>query len=177
MLKIATVVATLVATSALATHAEAHGMGSFYASPFFRNQGRQPAQPHCENERERRFQALERARERQFAEIQAERAAKAAAAKRARLLALQKQQAAAKQARLAELKKQQEAAKALALKETPAPSPVTSPVAKRGDMLPVTTTTAENDQPNTVKAVAVASPATCRAYSPAADALVEVPCK
>jgi len=171
VLKIATLIATLVAASAFASHAEAHGMGSFYASPFFRNQGRQPAQPHCAKDRRRLEEAFARAQERRLAELRAQRAAEAAAA-------------ATKRARLAALKKQQAAARAAVLKQAAASSQTANTsVAKRGDMLPVAATTrptktAENEQADTApKTVSVASPATCRTYSPAADGLIEIPCK
>ncbi len=169
MLKIATLIATLIAASAFVSHAEAHGGGGFYTSKFYRDQGRKPAQPHCGNEN-RLEAALARARARRLAELRAQRSAAVAAAKRARFAAI----------------KRQEAAKAAALKQAAVSSQTasTETVAKKGDLLPVASTaatptrTAANDQADvTTKTASVASPEICRAYSPAADGLIEVPCK
>lgn len=174
MLKIATLIAiaTLVVAAAFASNAEAHGMGSFYASPFFRNQGRQPAQP-CENDKRRRLEeAFARARAKRLAELRAERAeAAAAAAKRARLAALeQKKMAAVKQAAKAAAHERQTA-------DQPTPPQVIAAAAK-GDLLPAssppTETTSSGQQ--TTKTAAVA-PQLCRRYSAAADSVIDVPCK
>ncbi|MBY0559183.1 hypothetical protein [Hyphomicrobium sp.] len=167
MLKIATLVAALVAASAFVSEAEAAGMGAFYASSFFRNQGRQAAEehPHCASH-EHRFQAFERAREEQLEELRAERAAAAAAAKRARLTALRREQAA-------------EAAKVAASKRAAqqTASVSTGSDAKKGDLL--STATASTEQPvSGRKTVADAGqPEVCRRYSAAADGLIEIPCK
>ncbi len=188
MLKIATLIAALVAASAFASNAEAAGMGVFYSSPFFRNQGRQPAQTAEEWNRHRNGETFSRPRDHKFEALRAQRAeeeaeeaaAEAAAAKRARLVAMQKK-AAARQA----------AAAAQARDEARAAQVATAPVAApKGDLLPVTsstapagstvtpTKTADTAQPASVtKTVAATAPEVCRKYSPAADALIEVPCK
>lgn len=191
MLKISTtLIAAVVAVSAFASHAEARSGGSFYASPFFRNQGRHLAHPHCAREESLRFEALERARERRLAEIRAERlaralrekkiAAQAAAAKRARLAAAleEKKAASAKAAQLA------------AANTSTSPANVVETVAPKSDLLSVASTTqtttttasltktAAVDQPISVaKTDAIALPDVCRKYSPAADGLIETPCK
>ncbi len=175
MLKIATLIATLVATSTLATQAEAHGMGNFYASPFFRNQGRQPAEPHCEKKKRLRFEeeAFAHARARRLRQLEAERAAEAAAAA-----------AAAKRARLA-LRKHNDTAQTADLKDTSAPTQPTGNVTPKNDSLAsqnskaaATTKTAQADDNGTAtKSDSLASPVGCRTYSPAANGLVDVPCK
>lgn len=174
MLKTATLIAALVAAGAFASEAEAAGMGTFYASPFFRNQGRQPAleHPHCASH-EHQSQAFERAREQQLEELRAERAAAAAAAKRARIAALRREQAT-------------EAAKVAASKRAAqqTASVNTGSDAKKGDLLstaaaPAPAKTPSTEQPVTErKTVADAGqPEVCRKYSAAADGLIEIPCK
>lgn len=174
MLKIATLIATLVAASTLATQAEAHGMGSFYASPFFRNQGRQPAEPHCEKKKRIRFEdeAFAHARARRLRQLEAERAAEAAAAS-----------AAAKRARLA-AQKRHDAAQTTDLKDTSPPPLTTGSVTPKNDSpasqtsKATTTKTAQADDKDTIaKSASLASPVGCRSYSPAANGLVDVPCK
>lgn len=173
MLKIATLIATLVAASTLATQAEAHGMGNFYASPFFRNQGRQPAEPHCEKKKRLRFEeeAFAHARARRLRQLEAERAAEAAAA-------------AAKRARLA-AQKRHDAAQTADLKDTSPPTLTTGSVTPKNDSpasqtskAAATTKTAQADDNGTsAKSDSLASPIGCRSYSPAANGLVDVPCK
>ena len=180
MLKITTLVAVLVAAGAFASNAEAHGSGTFYASPFFRNQGRQPAQPHCDKDRLQYEEALELQRERRMQTIRAQRAAEAAAeaaaAKRARLLAMERRKAvAAKQA-------------------TAKADPPVSTAAPKADMLQANNTssqsdtkavttgsltkTASADQTSaSAKAAGTDTSGVCRRYSAAADGLIEVPCK
>ncbi|HML27773.1 MAG TPA: hypothetical protein PKE16_02845 [Hyphomicrobium sp.] len=171
--QIATLIATLVVAAAFASNAEAHGMGNFYASPFFRNQGRQPAQP-CEKEKRRRLEeAFARAREKRLAELRAERAeAAAAAAKRARLAALeQKKAAAAKQAAKAAAATPQTAL----AQQTP---PRVIAAAAKGDLMPVSTNGAETAASGqTATKTASATPQLCRRYSAAADSVIDVPCK
>lgn len=168
MLKISTLIAVLVLASTVTSNAEAHSMGSFYASPFFRNQGRQPAQP-CQKDKRRDLEeAFARAREKRLAELRAERAQAAAlAAKRARLAAIaQKKTAAARQA-----EKIAAAQPAPTAQQTPATDKTN--VAKKSDLLPVAT--ASNASTTTTQ-TAAAAPQTCRRYSAATDTVVEIPC-
>jgi hypothetical protein len=177
MLKPATFLAAVLAVAAFASNADAHGMGNFYASPFFRNQGRQPAEPHCAKDRLRFEEALEMQRERRLQAMRAQRAeaaAEAAAARRARLLAIERKKAVA-------------AKQSLASADAPATT-----VTPKSDMLPAnqtgskTTTapvttgslkTAAVEQPvTTAKTVSADTAEVCRKYSPAANGLVEVPC-
>lgn len=169
MLKISTLIAVLVVASTVASNAEAHGMGSFYASPFFRNQGRQPAQP-CQKEKRRNLEeAFARAREKRLAELRAERAQAAAlAAKRARLAAIaRKKAAAAKQA-----EKLATAQPKTIAQQTP--SGDTTNVAKKSDLLPVSTA---SNATATQTQTAAAAPQTCRRYSAASDTVIEIPCE
>lgn len=168
MLKIATLIATLVATGAFATHAEAGGMGTFYSSPFFRNQGRKPAEPSPSVKAEQnRLEALNRARERRAAEIRAERAAAQAAAA-----------AAAKRARLAAAIEQKKAASKAASLVAPQQTSTENPAAPKGDLLQLATQspapTSEAAKEKTADAVTAD---VCRKYSPTTAGLVEVPCR
>ncbi|WP_409562874.1 hypothetical protein [Hyphomicrobium sp. MC8b] len=168
MLKISTLIAVLVVASTVASNAEAHGMGSFYASPFFRNQGRQPAQP-CEKDKRRNLEeAFARAREKRLAELRAERAQAAAlASKRARLAALAKKKAAAaKQAQTLAATRTKTIAQQTA-------STGTTNIAKKSDLLPVST--ASNATATATK-TAAAAPQVCRRYSAATDSVIEIPC-
>lgn len=162
MLKISTFITVLVIAGTVASAAEAHRMGAFYNSQFYRNQGRQPAQP-CHNDKRRNLEeAFARARERRLAELRAERAQAAAlAAKRARLAAIaQKKAAAAKQA-----------AKSAA---TQTRSGGTTNLAKKSDLLPVSTASNTTATPTQT---AAAAPQTCRRYSAASDTVIEIPCQ
>ncbi len=194
MLKIATLIAALVAASAFASNAEAAGMGVFYSSPFFRNQGRQPAQTPEEWNAHRNGVTFSKPRDRKFEALRAQRAAEeaeeaaeeAAATKRAHLLAMQKKAAAAKQAAAAAQARAEVRAEAQAAQAITA-----SAAAPKGDLLPVAsstapaagstvtpTKTADADRPAaTTKTVAADAPEVCRKFSPVADALIEVPCK
>lgn len=161
MLKIATLIATLVAAGAFASHAEAHGRGNFYASSFFRNQGRPHHLSPCEIEKRRRFEALQMAQQRRLAQM---RGAQAAGARRARLAAAQ-----------------QNSAVAPAVKQS-APAGQTSgvAVAKKSDLQPAGNTTAATktavaDTVSTTKTASAAQ--VCRKYSAAADGLIDVPCE
>jgi hypothetical protein len=170
-------VVAVLAGSAFASTAEAGHGGSFYASPFFRNQGRQPSVDYDSSigrrDRDAEFaRARARAREREAArEAAAEAAAarEAAAAKRARLIALQRQ----------------EAAKIAAAQATAAAD--TAPALKKGDELPIsaatTTATVQSAAAVTETTTSVSetpastAPETCRKYSAAIAGLVDTPCQ
>jgi hypothetical protein len=157
--------AVLLAVIGFASAAEAHGP-NFYASPFFRNQGRPEFNPHhCGSN----F-ALERARERQFAEMRAQQAA--GAAKRSRFAALRRGRTAKFAAVNAASQPRQTANAAAAM--TPA---------KKGNLLPATketssakTATAATETSTSTSETKVSAVDTCRKYSAAADGLVDTPC-
>jgi hypothetical protein len=175
----AAIVVAVVAATTFSSNADARAGGSFYASPFFRNQGRQPAQsvdPSYERRKRDAATATARARARKL-EAARDAARQEAAAKRARLQAQQKKQA----------------AKDVAEKNVD-PSPQTTTTtnvtsaAKKEDRLPVS---AENTSSNTAAVTSTAATAktgstpdaspepasrVCRKYSAAADGLVEIPC-
>jgi hypothetical protein len=190
VLKFATLATALVVTSAFASTAEARGGGGQFAI-WLAHQGQNQSHENWEESRgSPHVSHCEKKRERELEEIRAEQAREAAAqaaeAKRARLLALQRQQgeklAAAKRARAQALQQKE----AVAAKQ---PAPAVADAAPKGDMLPAATTSSANITTASLKtAVAdqsslpsdtssVRMPDVCRRYSPAADGLVEVPCK
>ncbi len=168
----------MVAVGTFASNAEARG-GSWYAQPFFRNQGRQPAQSYDTEPSSRdidlarekqRARAREAAREAAAEAAEAKQAAAAAAAKRARIAA-----------------QRQEAAKLVA---TQAAATDAAP-AKKGDRLPTssesnattdrkaasaTTTAATETTASVSETSASTAPTVCRKYSAATAGLVETPC-
>lgn len=194
MLKFATLIAALMAISAFASTAEARGGGAFFATWLAHAGQKQahenweqshasPHASHCEKKRE-------------LAEIEAEQAAQAeaqaAAAQRASLLAQQKREAAklaaAKRARLLALQQQKAfAAKQAAAEQAQAPAPKLINAAPKGDQLPGAPAAPANITTASLKTTASeqSSPPSdtgatldvCRKYSPAADGLIEVPCK
>jgi hypothetical protein len=158
----------IVVAGAFASNAEARG-GSFLASPFFRNQGRQPSPSYDDTyERREREDAYARARARRQEAAREAAAAQAAAARRARLLAQQKK----------------DGAKSVADKNlTPVPQTAatteTTPTAKKEDRLPTTqtaTTTAATETAGSPDTAAQPASHTCRKYSAAAAGLVDTPC-
>jgi hypothetical protein len=198
VLKFATVIAALVATSAFASTAEARGGGVFFAT-WLRHAGEQQAHERWEESHRSPHESnCDRKKRMEIEAIQAEQAQEAAAqageAKRARALALQRQQAermaAAKRARAIALQQKEAiAAKQTAPTTLRAPAPAATEAASKGDMLPAATTSSANittaslktavaDQSSSPSNTSSASTSdVCRKYSPAADGLIEVPCK
>jgi hypothetical protein len=163
----AAVVLAFAAAGAFASEAEARAGGSFYASPFFRNQGRQPATPGLlfdlggESKRKASEAAAARARARR---LEAEQAA--AAERRARAIEYQRQQA---QKAAAEKSAREAAAAKAAEKNTastqPQSPPATDVAAKREDRLPneAAVTKAADDVPVTKAAATTTAAATATA--------------
>jgi hypothetical protein len=176
------VAAATLTLGALTSQAEAKGSGNFYASPFFRNQGRpQQTQPDTQYDSEQAYKAKQRA--------QAAAAARARAAAAAAAAASQ-----AQQARI--LAEKQKAAKAneTAAVQTP-PAAQTAPADQTSDKLDgrvgessvaktdsAPANTVENANLATPPSTAnsdsePAAPQTCRKYSAATGGLVDTPCE
>jgi hypothetical protein len=181
VLKFVTLFATLVAVGAFASHAEAHPHASdaFGSRSFFRDPGRSLHESHCEKQRREMMEA-EFARENALrqAQIQAQQAAQAVAAKRARLAALQQQKAfAAKRAAAAAARRAATATNA----RTQATTAIASASAKKDSErtappAAAATTIASVEQPVSTPRPTKAISETCRKFSAAADGLIDVPC-
>src|SRR6187402_315535 len=89
------IIAAVVTAGAFASTADARSGGSFYASPFFRNQGRQPAaDPMLERRKRAGEEAYARARARKLEAARQSAERQAAAARRARIAEQQRREAA-----------------------------------------------------------------------------------
>lgn len=173
VLKFATLIAALMATSAFASTAEAHGGGAFFAT-FLAHVGQKQAHENWEESHVSRHVSHCK-KKRELEEIQAEQAeeaaAQAAAARRASLLAKQKR----------------EAAKQAAAEAATVSTPKVIDAAPKSDQLPATPTATANITTASLKTTTSdqSTPSTnagtasdvCRKYSPAADGLIDVPCK
>jgi hypothetical protein len=170
------VIAAIIAGSAFSSLAEARSGGSFYASPFFRNQGMKPAVDPSIELRRRSSEEAANARARRLEAARREAAREAAAARRARALAQERAQSEkAATANTAPVVPQ-------TVPQTTASTSEVTSVAKREDRLPsavadAPTTKTATAAPTTTASTQPSEPArVCRKYSAAANGIIEAPC-